>query len=499
MSAAASPRRRPRAAGRAAAGLAAVVLTAAAAAAQERLHYREADFTLPEPVTECVLRDVDGDGRDDVFLVLGRRHWRLRYEQAGLVPWTEEPELFSPRAVGFDLGRLPGESRWTLAVLHEYGRTIVESRPTGARPDPLPPPGPAAAGDVFRTPLFHDPGDGGAPVVLHSRWRGCELRRITGRGADGAARFEPGERLEFAGDHRLHISGGSPFDRIETETTIPAPVLGDVDGDGRPDVALMFARRLEFFVRDADGTLAGRSAHSFPLPPRAVGTRLLSVVLPPRLVDLDGDGTLDLVDVDANAGLVRVHIGPLVREAARRPHSVLRFGRTLLDVAVVNADGDGRPDLRVIATEPVTLVRSIQMFLTQRMPVRVLTFRQDAHGRFTTAESAVVDAHLPVVVDTSQSPPKARPVPLFLLDRDLDGDGRADVVLSGDWRHLAVYRGAAVARLAARLDFPEGAGVRWHLVRTGDLDGDGRLDILVAGWDSLRRRSVLRAWLSGER
>jgi hypothetical protein len=497
-------RRRPRLGTHAAAWLCLIALTGGdAGTGQQRLTYREADLTLPGRVTECVIRDLDGDGRDDVFLVLGRRHCRLSVREDGIRPWTEEPEPFPPRAVGFDLGRLPGERRYSLAVFTQYGVTVVDPGRGSPRARPAPPD--AATGDVFRTPLFHDPGDGGAPVVVASRNNGCQLGRIASRGEDGRVRTDPGDRLEFPVDHHLHISGGHPFDRIETETTIPAPVFGDVDGDGRTDVALPLGRRLDFFLRGPDGKLAERSEHSFPLPPRDVGTRILAVTLAPRLADLDGDGILDLVDIDANAGLIRVHLGPLTREAAERPHAILRLGRMILAAEVLDADGDGRTDLRVLTTERVTLLRGIRMFLTQRMAVRVLTLGQGEDGRFAARAEGTLDAQLPVVVDTSRSPPKARLVPLFLLDCDLDGDGRADPVLPRDYRrHLAVFRAAAptgspASEPASELALPRDPWAEWERLRAGDLDGDGRNDLLAVGWCSDRGCTVIRAWLSGPR
>ncbi|MBI4879474.1 MAG: VCBS repeat-containing protein [Planctomycetes bacterium] len=68
---------------------------------------------------------------------------------------------------------------------------------------------------------------------------------------------------------------------------------------------------------------------------------------------------------------------------------------------------------------------------------------------------------------------------------DIDGDGRGDLIYTGDSGKLTIAFQDAEQRFSRelRLDV-EGCSTSWHALRPADLDGDGRKDLAVLGRDA---------------
>jgi hypothetical protein len=247
--------------------------------------------------------------------------------------------------------------------------------------------------------------------------------------------------------------------------------VGDLDGDGRPDLVLavhlkgVIALRAEGGGRFADWgrglDLARGQDPGFPS--RAV-----------RLVDWDGDGRLDILALGEGPRLVRAPGGAAgapgpaaaqgvvlylnqgdgswVRRAG--PPGARAFGTSL---AVADLDGDGRPDF---ATGSSVFGRQDLVHLA------------DATGGWRA-----------VVV------PEVRPRAYVraVAARDFDGDGRADLALA----YQTIEPGAWWAGIDVLLARPEGGWRRVVLaaeegrggaqaLAAGDVDGDGRPDLAAA-------------------
>lgn len=174
-----------------------------------------------------------------------------------------------------------------------------------------------------------------------------------------------------------------------------------------------------------------------------------------RLVDLDGDGNLDIVTGStASGGMVGIRLGDghggftaatgITDQTADRAHVV----------TVADADGDGRKDL--IGANNATAV-----FVWHRLPGPGLAFES-----------------IPTTINDSSLGTSVRAV----ISADATGDGDTDLLVGGDLTsRLSPKLGGAYPG-GSRVDltsYPTGA------IRSADVTGDGTADIVSVTWDPL--------------
>jgi hypothetical protein len=361
----------------------------------------------------------------------------------------------------------------------------------------------------------------------------------------------------------------APAPLIEASVFVDALVLADLNGDGRLDVALSSdgygdpVRRLRVLLQRADGggfeapvvldtgigctttSLSAADANGDGRADLVVGTycgvamlrQTASGTLGPALVlpstmatplvrqlQIAADGRLGVVANDFDGRLWLWRQTAPGSYAAPVPLPDVLHG--ISDIAVADVDGDGRPDL----------VASGQLASTNGSGIAVL--HQLADGSFGGAQEIVVDlnwwgaagidaadlngdgrvdiafstgGNSPTVIGLVHQAPDGSwgpvttmstyDIPSALRIADLNGDGRADVVVSHrGWLAMSVYLQRADGTLAPELLFEsvyESAGLQ--TLALGDVTGDGRIDI-VSSTVVLRQRVVPSSGLgAGER
>lgn len=333
--------------------------------------------------------------------------------------------------------------------------------------------------------------------------------------------------LVFAAGSTVYLAHGHADGSFETSSwTIPdgEPVelaVGDFDRDGVADIALLVASSADTRVeiRREDGTLLGVRSFGTAGARMSAGDvdgdtnvdlvvsdgvstflargdgagglgvmeRLTSTVPQVQLVDLDRDGTMEIVGIDpGRSAVVRILPDTTVRTLSLVPLAQA--------VVVGDFDRDGRDDLATFTSNGIVVTHGNGdgTFVT---PTATPLYSVQM-GRFTDVDGDGLNDAVYVDRDLSKigiaharaggtfDPPVEYDDfgkhPVYAVAADLDHDGMVDLIVenqavTGDtflswWRGL----GNGIFQLGPELQLDQPAGIR-----VADLDGDGWQEVLL--------------------
>ncbi len=240
--------------------------------------------------------------------------------------------------------------------------------------------------------------------------------------------------------------------------------IGDLDGDGKPDLAVGNQSRSSFISKislfrniSTSGSITTSSfANAVDI---TVGLRPTSLAVN----DIDGDGKLDLVFIteDDKVSVLRNNSSTgLTTNSFEGPVNFDLTQSAFGSVAIGDLNSDGKPDLAV--TNFTSGVISIFI-------------NQSTKGSITTNSFA---PKINFNVGT---------LPTTVKIGDLDGDSKPDLAVANRGSNnisvlLNTTINASSTTFAPKSDFAVGTSPGFLTI--GDLDGDTKLDIVVANYDS---------------
>ena len=342
-------------------------------------------------------------------------------------------------------------------------------------------------------------------MVTLRRLRAGAVLLLLGSAIVGCGAPENDEEAPRQPRSALTASLFEPYVAYATGSWAEAVAIGDLDDDGRNDIALVTSSRFDpdndntvhVFLQAVDGSLQPRVKYP-------VGAQSRSI----DIGDVNGDGHADVV-----VGLASSQIGVLRQNALGTLDPVVTYPTmNSYRVKVGDFNGDGRMDIAGINTASYSGEGGPDIFLQDESgalasPVNYRVIRGGTRAMLDAGDingdgrtDLVVMSGSPDVSVLLQTPEGVlgAPAPYSLPGTanasglaigDTSGDGRTDIVVSygGNRPNSFIARFLQDATGAmeppasyASYDIPSA-------IRIADVDGDGRKDVLVIhdGWSQL--------------
>jgi FG-GAP-like repeat/PASTA domain/FG-GAP repeat len=266
--------------------------------------------------------------------------------------------------------------------------------------------------------------------------------------------------------------------------------IGDLNGDGKPDLATANTSANTFSV------LLNRGDGSFYVTQGdPTGREPVSVAIG----DLNGDGKVDLATANRASNTVSVFLSR--GDGSFQPKVDYGTGRRPFEVAAGDLNGDRQPDLAVANaranTVSVLLNRgdgSLQTKVDYRTvgagSVAIGDLNGDGKPEIVTANA--LPSSVSVLLNRGDGSFRARRDyatgggPQSVAIGDLNGDGKADLATANINGTVSALANKGNGGFQAKLDYTAGREVWDHelwSVAIGDLNGDRKQDLAAAGYD----------------
>jgi hypothetical protein len=443
--------------------LCAILLFAAAATADHEV----LRLDCPKEIEYRVVRDLDGDGLDEILMVNRQEAWiwKGRREKTGAAP---DARIQLPEGAAlFDVGDAGGGGQ-------EF---VVRTRKAYWALRPGVPP----------RRLEHVSGPGLPVKSTTLLWRGF----FHDLDLDGKADFVDvslqGYRIDFAAggstllpalvSERCETSAQAASERLIARYALGEWAKGNFDGDLRPDFAVMTPRGLIVHTGDAKGRFHASRTLEIELPEAAEAELTYA--------DFNRDGRTDLLAVAREEGEATLLLADTERGLRSVRRRRLKLPGEMRYPVVTDFNRDGLVDLALPYLPRVTVEDAVRVVLRNEVFIKVPLFlnRGGEHCFRPVADNQMT---LPVRVRMgTDSAGRIRLSGLIVVEYegDMDGDGRRDLIVTRKPDLLGVHKGVPETifrdEVSARIPIPDAS--EFDQIRTvaANLNGDDLSDIIL--------------------
>jgi gliding motility-associated-like protein len=316
---------------------------------------------------------------------------------------------------------------------------------------------------------------------------------------------------------------------FNTGTSSEFVSVNDLDGDGKPDLILLHVNNNTLSVLRNTSVKGAINANSFAAQVDfATGKAPASMAVG----DLDGDGKLDVAVVNSADGTISIFRNTsTIGSISFAPAVTFAERPGTGEVVIGDMDGDGKPDLVVVSSVHIqgqdpsadvytiavcrntsikgsiaasSFAPGVAIFSSQGGAVKIGDLDGDGkpdivmdlfyYGEVAifrnTATAGIINSNsfaAPFYFSTRNNQPEIV-FPFSVSIGDIDGDGKPDLVVvnsDSEYMNLGVFRNmSAVGSIsfAPQVDFGLGPGYP-TFAAIGDLDGDGKPDIALNDLD----------------
>jgi len=298
-----------------------------------------------------------------------------------------------------------------------------------------------------------------------------------------------------------NISFAAELDLAATGNNHEGSAAADLDGDGKPDIVLTNSNGTNsvsvFRNTSTIGSLSFSAKMDFPVinGPYSVAVG-----------DLDGDGKPDVVIANNGANQVSVYRNTSTPgNISFDPRIDLTVGTNPYSVAIADLDGDGKADLAITtqgSSSALSVMKNTSMagVISFDQPINYATLAGsfvvsvgdlDGDGKPDLAAASSSSNSVTVIRNTStpgnlsfgsQQNFATGNYPVCVSIADLDGDGRPDMVTSNRFTNnvSALKNISTAGAISFDIHVDYDVDTDPFYVALGDLDGDGRPDIAAA-------------------
>jgi hypothetical protein len=284
---------------------------------------------------------------------------------------------------------------------------------------------------------------------------------------------------------------GPLLSESELELYFDAPRMhaGDVDGDGRVDLIASSRHEVRVFRQGEDGRFPGEADRVIPLRLLSEADHIRSSgQVRVATADFDADGLADLLVSQSGGGILdaesraALHMNRAGTWNLHAPDQVFQVKGGMLTHQILDLDGDGRVEL-IDVRLPLNVLTLMNVLVTRDVEARVAIYRAGSGVPF--APRPWFERTLSVSFDFRTL--RARGF-IPTVEQDLNGDGHRDLLSSADGEAVEVTLGGpgGLARLRSARQPLDTAG----RLRFGDFDADGLPDFVL--YDSRRPEVPVR-------